>query len=71
METESKAVLSSLTENDSQDVFKKWQKCWEWCIGAEEIIHTHPITSYLKQHKHHPVRLVYNLLTLSSFLFIV
>jgi hypothetical protein len=28
-EAESQAVLNTLTEHDSQDAFKKWQKRWE------------------------------------------
>jgi hypothetical protein len=28
IETESQAVLNTLTEHDSQDAFKKWQKRW-------------------------------------------
>jgi hypothetical protein len=28
------AVLNTVTEHDFQDAFKKWQKCWEWCIRA-------------------------------------
>jgi hypothetical protein len=34
MEVESQAVLNTLTEHDFQDAFKKWRKCWEWCIHA-------------------------------------
>jgi transposase len=34
-EAESQTVLNTLTEHDFQDAFKKWQKCWEWCIFAE------------------------------------
>jgi hypothetical protein len=28
-------VLNTLTEHEFQDVFKKWQKGWEWCIPVE------------------------------------
>jgi hypothetical protein len=35
METESQAVLNTLTEHDFQDAFKKFQKRWERCIRAE------------------------------------
>jgi hypothetical protein len=35
MEAELQAVLNTLTEHDFQDAFKKWQKHWEQCIGAE------------------------------------
>jgi hypothetical protein len=35
MEAESQAMPNTLTEHDFQDAFKKWQKHWEWCIGAE------------------------------------
>jgi hypothetical protein len=35
IETELQAVLNTLTEHDFQGAFKKWQKCWEWCIYAE------------------------------------
>jgi hypothetical protein len=34
-EAESQAVLYSLTEQDFQVEFKKWQKSWERCISAE------------------------------------
>jgi hypothetical protein len=34
MESESQAVLNSLTEHDFQDAFKKLQKLWERCIPA-------------------------------------
>jgi hypothetical protein len=27
---ELQAVLNTLTEQDFQDAFKKWQKSWEW-----------------------------------------
>jgi hypothetical protein len=30
IEAESQAVLNTLTEQDFQDAFKKWQKHWEW-----------------------------------------
>jgi hypothetical protein len=36
MESESQAVLNTLTEHDFQDAFKKWQKRCERCIRAEE-----------------------------------
>jgi hypothetical protein len=32
IKTESQAVLNTLTEQDLQDAFKKWQKHWEMCI---------------------------------------
>jgi hypothetical protein len=35
MEAESQAVLNTLTEQDFQDAFKKWQKHWEQCICTE------------------------------------
>jgi hypothetical protein len=35
MEAGSHAVLNTLTEHDFQDAFKKWQKCWKWCICVE------------------------------------
>jgi hypothetical protein len=35
IETESQAVLNTLTEQDFKDEFKKCQKHWEWCICAE------------------------------------
>jgi hypothetical protein len=35
IEAESQAVLNTLTEHNFQDVLKKWQKRWEWCIRAE------------------------------------
>jgi hypothetical protein len=35
LKAESQVVLNSLTEHDIQDVFKKWQALWEWCIGPE------------------------------------
>jgi hypothetical protein len=28
-------VLNTLTEIIFQDAFKKWQKCWDWCICME------------------------------------
>jgi hypothetical protein len=28
-------VLNTLTEQEFQDAFKKWQKHWEWCIRVE------------------------------------
>jgi hypothetical protein len=34
VEAELQAVLNTLTDK-LQDAFKKWQKCWEWCIHAE------------------------------------
>jgi hypothetical protein len=34
-EAESQALLNALTEHDFQDAFKKWQKCWEWCVCME------------------------------------
>jgi hypothetical protein len=35
IETESQAVLNTLTEHDFQDAFRKWQKRRERCIRAE------------------------------------
>jgi hypothetical protein len=35
IKAESQAVLNTLTEQNFQDAFKKWQKRWEWCIRAE------------------------------------
>jgi hypothetical protein len=35
IEADLQAVLNTLTEHDFQDVFKKCQKCWEWCISME------------------------------------
>jgi hypothetical protein len=35
IEAESQAMLNNLTEHNFQDAFKKWQKCWEWCICVE------------------------------------
>jgi hypothetical protein len=35
IEAESQAVLNTLTKQDFQDAFKKWQKHWERCIRAE------------------------------------
>jgi hypothetical protein len=32
IEAESQAVLNTLTEQDFQDPFRKWHKCWEQCI---------------------------------------
>jgi hypothetical protein len=34
-EAESQAMLNTLTENDFRDAFKKWQRCWEWCMHSE------------------------------------
>jgi hypothetical protein len=34
MEAESQVVLNSLTENDFQAAFKKWQKRWDMFIGT-------------------------------------
>jgi hypothetical protein len=34
-EAESQAVSNTLTVNDFQDEFKKWQKGWERCVRAE------------------------------------
>jgi hypothetical protein len=31
-EAESQAVLNTLPEQNFQDAFKKWQKCWERCM---------------------------------------
>jgi hypothetical protein len=35
IESDSQAVLNTLTEHNFQDVFKKWQKRWERCIRTE------------------------------------
>jgi hypothetical protein len=35
IEAELQTLLNVLTEHDFEDVFKKWQKGWEWCIHAE------------------------------------
>jgi hypothetical protein len=35
MEAESQAVLITLTEQDFQDAFRKWQTRWKRCICAE------------------------------------
>jgi hypothetical protein len=35
IEAESQAVLNTITEQDFQDAFTKWQKCWEWFIHTE------------------------------------
>jgi hypothetical protein len=35
IETESQAVLNTVTENIFHDAFKKWQKCCEQCIHVE------------------------------------
>jgi heme-degrading monooxygenase HmoA len=35
IEAESQGVLNTLTEYDSQDAFKKWQKRWERCTHKE------------------------------------
>jgi hypothetical protein len=35
IEAESQAVLNTLIEHDFQKEFKKWQKCWQWCIWVE------------------------------------
>jgi hypothetical protein len=35
IETESQAVLKTLTEHNFQDAFKKWQKRWERCIRTD------------------------------------
>jgi hypothetical protein len=34
-EAESQTVLNTSTERNFRDAFKKWQKCWEWCIRAK------------------------------------
>jgi hypothetical protein len=34
-ETESQAVLNTLTEHNFQDAFKKWEKLWEWNVCVE------------------------------------
>jgi hypothetical protein len=35
IEAESRAMLDTLTEQDFQDAFKKWQKRWERHIRAD------------------------------------
>jgi hypothetical protein len=35
IETESQAVLNTLTVHDFQDAFKKWQNRWERCIRTD------------------------------------
>jgi hypothetical protein len=35
IEAEWQVVLNTLTEQNFQDAFKKWQKCWKQCIHAE------------------------------------
>jgi hypothetical protein len=35
IEAELQVVLNLHTEHDFQNAFKKWQKCWEWCIHRE------------------------------------
>jgi hypothetical protein len=35
LEAELQVVLNALTERDSQDAFKKWQKRWERCVRSE------------------------------------
>jgi hypothetical protein len=35
IEAELQVAMNTLTEHDFQDAFKKWPKCWEWCIRAE------------------------------------
>jgi hypothetical protein len=35
IEAELQVVLSTHTEHDFQDAFKKWQKHLEWCIHVE------------------------------------
>jgi hypothetical protein len=35
IKAESQAVLDTLTEDEFQDAFKKWQKCSEWRICTE------------------------------------
>jgi hypothetical protein len=35
IEAELQAVLNTLTEQDFQDSFKKWQMRWEQCIHPE------------------------------------
>jgi hypothetical protein len=34
-ESESQAMLNTVTEHDFQDAFTKWQKRWKQCIRAE------------------------------------
>jgi hypothetical protein len=35
IEAESLVDLNTLIENDFQNGFKNWRKCWEWCICTE------------------------------------
>jgi hypothetical protein len=35
MDAESQAEMNTLKGRDFQDAFKKWQKRWQRCIGAE------------------------------------
>jgi hypothetical protein len=35
VEAEPQAVLNGLTDHDFQDAFKKWQKGWGQCRGAD------------------------------------
>jgi len=35
IQAESQAVLNSLRENDFQECFKNWQRCWDRCQASE------------------------------------
>jgi hypothetical protein len=35
IEGELQVVLNTIREHDFQNVFKKWQKSWKWCICME------------------------------------
>jgi hypothetical protein len=37
IKAESQAVLSTLTEHDFQDAFKRWQKHWEHSVCVEGV----------------------------------
>jgi hypothetical protein len=37
MEAELHAVPNTLIEHGFQDAFRKWRKCWEWCIHTKGI----------------------------------
>jgi hypothetical protein len=34
--SESQAVLNTLRDNDFQECFKNWQRCWDRCEASEE-----------------------------------
>ena len=35
IQAESQAVLNTLRENDFQECFKNWQRCWDCCQASE------------------------------------